>query len=202
MTERDLNRLREDLTTMQQAAQLGLPFGWADVWGSFGLGLWGGLLTVWVTLAPQAHPRLAWVLLGVVVAPVLWKGYGRRATQTPLRRREYRNNLIATLVGVPVLMGFLNWALRGGVPLQWGCAIIAFVAGMFAIHQGLTDRTRRYYLGIGLPSLLAGIALPLCTRPEDQLPIVVGVLMAALGLSTSAIQAWQLSNDARKHVTN
>ncbi len=68
MGESQLDRIRGDLETIREAAGLGLPFGWEDVWISLALVPCGVILAVVGTFAPlRLDP--AWGGLGLRVGP-------------------------------------------------------------------------------------------------------------------------------------
>ncbi len=68
MSQADLNRVREDLATIQHAARLELPFGKEDVRTSLWSAVCGLFITLWAVFAPWEY---RWVVLVPLVAAVM-----------------------------------------------------------------------------------------------------------------------------------
>ena len=66
----ELERVRGDLEAMREAAGLGLPFGWEDVWLNLALVPCGAMLAVLGFVAPLGSLRLAMMVLFALVVVV------------------------------------------------------------------------------------------------------------------------------------
>jgi hypothetical protein len=211
MSERDLDRVREDLATMRQAIGLGLPFGSEGVWVSLalaGTGIAVAAVTAWTNIATgSATPGSAarWAYVALVVVPALLV-FGvmtvvarRRQARAPLLWRDARLSWVAAAVAVPLYLGFRAWAVKNSIPPGALTAATLFLAGLFLLTGALADRGRWYTLGWGVSTLLAGVCAPLATYASAGL--VAGGWLLLGGLSTASIMAWQLRgrNDHGTH---
>ena len=195
MNEPEINRLREDLEAIRQAAGLDLPFNRRDVWiltpvGCIAgaviacMGWWVPVEYKWVALFPAA------IVLGVWL--VLARSAHRRRATEPVYWRETRYGLLFLLLFMPVLVGFIVWEATMGAPravIQTGAA---FFPGLGLAWFGVIDRTRRYYIGGALPLIIFGLMIPFCD--PRQIRAGAGLMLIAIGLLTAAIQMWQLRN--------
>ena len=71
MSQAEINRIREDLETIREAAGMGLPFGWEDVWLNLA-GVPCGLIVfaAGVFGAPECRTLMTMPALGALVAAV------------------------------------------------------------------------------------------------------------------------------------
>src|SRR5262245_18467921 len=117
MSHAELRRLRDDLDTMQQAAGMGLPFAWPDVWETLALVPAGGFLAAWAFLAPGD-----WLVLGLVpllvlaLAAAARRVWRRLRTGTPpTARRERTFASVGGLVIVGGLAVYFIWVKQFGL---------------------------------------------------------------------------------------
>jgi hypothetical protein len=195
MSQLEINRIREDLETIREAAGMGLPFGWEDVWLNLALVPWGlilsaaglfGLLESRVLMALMAMPGL-----GVVMAVVGLRYRFRRSTgRSPVRRLEYDLSLSAGLL-YGVLTGvFLAWAESSGQPTGMTVGLASAMCGGLCAVLAATSPGRRYWSAAAVVLIAYGLVHPLCS--PRQLDVAEGAAMVASGLLTAAIQAGQL----------
>ena len=192
MSRADLDRVRADLAAMREAAGFDLPFGRTDVRLSLGVAAAGAAVAGWAAFVPwgQRWGTLAPLLLLVAAYGVTGRRLARDRGREPARWRELRLTLIAAAVIGPVAVGYLFWEKSLGVPRNvTGAAAVVFF-GAAALVVGLADRARRHYLASAGYVMALGLAIPLL-RP-GQVPIAAGLCLIAAGLSTAAVQAWQL----------
>src|SRR3954447_19888780 len=118
MGEAEFDRIREDLETIREAAGLGLPFGWEDVWLNLALVPCGAILSAAGAFGPAEAARLAAMpVLGVVLMVVGLRYRFRRSTgRSPARRREYDLAIGAGLLYGLLTGVFLAWARSSGQP--------------------------------------------------------------------------------------
>src|SRR5262245_14497841 len=117
MSDAELRRLREDLDTMQQAAGMGLPFEWPDVWEALVLVPAGGFLAAWAFLAPAD-----WLVLGLAPLLLLALAAGARrawrrlhSETPPTARREHSFAIVSSLVIVGGLALYFVWVKKFGL---------------------------------------------------------------------------------------
>ena len=198
MNKPEISRLREDLEVIRQAAGMGLPFNFRDVWllntvvcvaGAVMacMGWWVPVQYLWVVLFPTA------IIVGVSLC-LARSAHRRRATE-PARWREQRYNLLSLFLFAPIIVGFIIWVAMMGMPREVIGASAMFFLGLVMAWFAVIDRTRRYYFGIALPLIVFGLAILFCDPRQTRAGM--GLMLIAIGLATAAIQMWQLRNQRR-----
>ena len=192
MSHADLERVRADLNTMREAAGDGLPFGRTDVWIGVALAGCGVVMAAWAAWAPREYRWgvLLPVLFFAAAYAALGRHVGRRKGREPARWREFRLTMVAGAVVVPLAVGYMFWEKSVGVPRGVAGAAAIFFVSLGAAVVGITDRSRRNYLGSALPGVAFGAAIPLLSA--RGVVVAAGLCLAAAGLLTSAIQVWLL----------
>jgi hypothetical protein len=116
VSDAELRRLREDLDTMLQAAGMGLPFEWPDVWEALCLVPAGGFLVAWAFLRPAD-----WLLLGLVPLLLLALAAGAvtlvpYALVAPLcgsQRQAIAVGGLAVMLAGLLAAAIMAWQVRG-----------------------------------------------------------------------------------------
>lgn len=176
MQDNTLDRVREDLATMNAAMGKELPFGSADVRFYVAMAVASGVFAVSHALGAHYGWPLFLSALPVVLAFMAYLGYlavksRRRSPVDVTRRREYRKTL---LILVPVALAALaarHWAARAGMShLQFGGAMLVTTGCVFAIIAMTSPRPARYprsyWLAAGLPLIAGGLWSPFCARTQ------------------------------------
>lgn len=107
MNETDLNRVRQDLDTLQQAIGFDRPFSRDDVVGNLWLAACSALLVVWGLLGASL---VRWtVLIPLAVTTVLIAAmFSLRAHRGRVKRasrwREHRAGLTAAVIATPLVV--------------------------------------------------------------------------------------------------
>lgn len=192
MSEAEIDRIREDIRTIREAAGLELPFGWEDVWLSLAGVPCGLVLSAVGALGPLSSARLATLpLLGVVLAAAVLRFQHRRSSgRSPLRRKEYDLGLATGLLCALIAGGYLAWARHLGRPTEVTGGLAVAMTGVLCAVLGATGRGRRSCFAAAAVLFAYGLVIPLCS--PRQVVIAGGVALAAVGLGAAAIQAWQL----------
>jgi hypothetical protein len=199
MSEAELQRLRNDLDTIQHAASLELPFGWAEVWLVLTLVPCGLVIYLWSAFGYQDYDWLGVVPLVLVAAGIAaWVMRNRvRFLGTPSRRRENRFGAIATMVMAVGMVSLIFWEKKLELPHVVVRGTALFMVGIMLVPVALSSRARRSALGASLALVPYGLLYPLCTR--NQAGVVGGLAVIVAGLSASAIMAYQLRADRDDH---
>ncbi|WP_165235191.1 hypothetical protein [Aquisphaera insulae] len=211
MSDSSLDRVREDLAVMRRAVGLGHPFEWEHVWACLALACVGGALAVITAVtgisvkpaAPGSASHLAY--LGLLLVPValalgLMATLGhRRKEAAPLFWREQRHSWVAAVVVVPLYVGFTIWGVKNGLAAGTLTAATFFLAGLFSVAAAVSERDRRYTLGFGLSTLLAGAICPWVGY--EGAGLLVGGWLALGGVSTAIVMARQLRSGV-EHATD
>ncbi|MDR3633242.1 MAG: hypothetical protein P4L84_05350 [Isosphaeraceae bacterium] len=192
MGQAEIKRIREDLETIREAAGMGLPFGWEDVWLNLALVPCGLILsTAGAFGPPESRMLMAMPGLGAVVAVVCLRYRFRRSTgRSPVRRREYDLALGAGLLYGVVAGVFLAWTKSSGLPTRMTGGVATAMAGALCAVLAATSPGRRYWSAAALVLIAYGLVHPLCS--PRQLVVAGGAAMAVSGLLAAAIQAGQL----------
>jgi hypothetical protein len=188
MSEANLERVRQDLATIQEAAGLVWPFGWVDVWQALALVPAGALLAAWAFFGPADYLVVGLVPL-VLLAVVA--GIRQLGKSEPATRREKVFSRASTLaVGAGLLIYFL-WARQFGVVRGAPGSVACLFLGIMCLVLALSSPARRVYLA-GTASLTPfGLVIPLC---HDQQTVIAvgGLAVMVAGLAAAAILAGQL----------
>jgi hypothetical protein len=194
MSETEIDRIRRDIDVIREAAGLGLPFGWEDVWLSLAAIPCGLVLSAVGAWGPLNSARLAAIpTLGILVAAAgLRFRYRRSSGRSPVRRKEYDLGLVAALLYALIAGGFLAWARHLGQPMQvTGGMALAMTGGLCAM-LGATASGRRSYFVAAAILIAFGLVIPVST--PRQVIIAAGAGLAATGMGAAAIQAIQLKS--------
>jgi hypothetical protein len=192
MSQAEIHRIREDVETIREAAGLGLPFGWEDVWLNLAVVPCGLIVSAaGVFGAPEWRTLMAMPGLGVVVAAVGLRYRFRRSTgRSPVRRREYDLAFGAGLLYGVLAVVFLWWAKSLGQPTRMMGGVATAMAGGLCAVLAATSPGRRYWSAAAVVLIAYGLVQPLCS--PRQIAVAGGAAMVVSGLLTAAIQAGQL----------
>lgn len=205
MSQAELDRVRNDLATMKQAAGVGLPLGPADIFLSIAWAVAGVPLAAWVAYRPAAPmtfglllciPSVCVLILSAIVAGK----YHRERGKEPVRWREHRSQWIAAAVLTPLFGAFITWGLIRGLGPETLTVTAMFMAGLGMVILPIVDRTRLFYVGWAVSTMLFAVTAPFLGK--RYLGVGVGGWLIVSGLSAAGIMAWQLRRRAGKHVTD
>jgi hypothetical protein len=203
MSKQELERIKEDIEIIKEAAGLELSFGWEDVWLSIYLIPVGVWLAIWRFL-PFQLSRI-WRILPVTVIFIVYVllriKYRRSTGRSPVRRRGYSVVLFLTPVLGLCAGGYIVWVIRSGRDFVFAVGGMWFFAGLMLLIFAFAERGRLYYLGWAIPVILFGISITIW--PElNMLEMNVGIMLIAASSVTAVIQAYQLKRSTSKNDTN
>jgi hypothetical protein len=203
MSKQELERIKEDIEIIKEAAGLELSFGWEDVWLSIYLIPVGVWLAIWRFL-PFQLSRI-WRILPVTVIFIVYVllriKYRRSTGRSPVRRRGYSVVLFLTPVLGLCAGGYIVWVIRSGRDFVFAVGGMWFFAGLMLLIFAFAERGRLYYLGWAIPVILFGISITIW--PElNMLEMNVGIMLIAASSATAVIQAYQLKRSTSKNDTN
>ncbi len=205
MSRTEMDRVRDDLATMKRAAGVGLPIGRSDVCLSLAWAVAGVPLAVWAPYAPPEQPTFGLLLvipcIGVLLlsAFVAKKYHCHRGT-APAPWREHRFQWIVAGVLTPVFGGFVAWSILWGMSPEAMTVTALFMAGLGALILPIFDRTRLFYLGWAVFTMLFAVTAPLLGR--RYLGALVGGWLILSGLSAAGIMGWQIHRSVDEHATD
>ncbi len=205
MSRSELNRVREDLATMKQAAGVGLPIGPSDVCLSLAWAVAGVPLAAWAAFARPEQTTFGLLLvipcMGVLaLSAFVAKKYHRDRGQAPAPWREHRFQWIAAGVLTPVFGGFVVWSIVKGLSPEAMIVTALFMAGLGMLILPILDRTRLFYLGWAVSTMLFAVTAPLLE--QRFWGVLVGGWLILSGLSAAGIMGWQIHRSVDEHGTD
>lgn len=193
MNESELNRVKKDLETIQDAVGLGLPFTRKDIWAALGFACWGlifGLCGILTHGAYQLVARLVWMSVGIIVAFQYVRSRKRSKTRSPAEQREFSFTKRYSAATILLSIVFVIWARKFGMPALLLAGSVSFFVAAFVLLLALTSRRRLCFLGFAIPLMLYALIFPLL--PESMYMSVKGAAICVAGLATAAILTLQL----------
>jgi len=203
MSLNEIDRVKDDIEVIKEAAGLELPFGWEDVWLSVYLIPVGVWLAIWRFL-PFQLSRI-WRILPVTVIFIVYVflriKYRRSTGRSVVRRRGYSGGLLALPIMVLCGGGYIVWVVRSGRDFVFAVGGMWFFMGLMLLLFAFVERGRLFYLGYAIPIILCGTAITIWPA-LNMLEMNVGIVLFAASSATAAIQAYQLKRSTRKNATN
>ncbi len=199
MSSTDLTRVKEDLATIRSAAGLEPPFGHEDVRASFMLAAGGAVAMLWALLPlglPDQWGMIPVILLVIAYVARMRARYARETGRSGVRRREYTAGLVGMVVVGVLAVVYRLWATKLGISLTVAGGAALFILGLSLILPVLRDRMRVPDLGLAVPLMLCGLAIPLVSV---SLWILVGAAFAIGGVAGALLIARQLRESAVDH---
>ncbi len=188
----DLDRLKEDLATIRQAAGLELPFGREDINLCFAFGGTAVVALAWA-LIPHGMPAY-WGFVPMLVLTVAWVvrmrvKYRQSTGRSPVRRREYTLSFILAVVLSALAFVYRIWGTKLGIPFIFVQGSASFFIGLAFVLVAILDRRRLSLLGFAVPLMCCGLAIPVLGVP---VVVLFAVAMLLGGPACACIMAWQL----------
>ncbi len=203
MNDAGLDRVRQDLKVMKQAAGTELPFGREDLkWGWID-GLMFVPLAAWAWLGPGTYMSLAIILSLLATLPGGWAFRRNRLRQRdrhPSRWREQRLGTMVVLGAVPLCCLIWVWAIANGTPPNTMVGLVLAVGGGVFTFIGLFSRIRRYMIGMGVATIACGLVMPGAT--DRQVGLAMALMFIVVAPVSTVIAAWQLRVEESGHATD
>lgn len=203
MNDAGLDRVRQDLEAMKQAAAVELPFGSEDLkWGWID-GLIFVPLAAWAWLGPGTYMSLAIVLSLLATLPGAWaiqRKHRRQRDRHPSRWRGQRHVTLLLLGAVPLAYVIAVWAIANGTPPNTMVGLALAVGGGVCTFMGLFSSRRRYLVGMGIAMTACGLVMPGAT--DRQVGLAMALMFIVGAPVSTAIAAWQLRAQESGHATN
>ncbi|MHC4478122.1 MAG: hypothetical protein ACYTEL_20985 [Planctomycetota bacterium] len=207
MNESELNRVKKDLETVQDAVGLGLPFTRKDIWAALGFACWGLIYALCGILTHGTYhlvAKLVWISVGIIVAFLYVRSRKRSKTLSPAEQRElsFTKKYSAAMILLSIV--FIIWARKFGMSALLLAGSVSFFVAAFVLLLALTSRRRLYFLGFAIPLMLYALIFPLLPEsmytsalifpllPESMYMSVKGAAICVAGLATAAILTLQL----------
>ena len=193
MSTTELERVKQDIATIKQAAGFDLPFGWDYVWlhlfGLPAMGVW--FLAYWL-ISDTPSPYVMGVplfLLPAVLGYLRFK-HRRSTGSSAIKRREYGVNFYASVFLAVAMLVLATWAKRVGIDTNLASIVITML-GLIRTVIAFLDEKRISYLGSSIPFILFGISIAIWPSRDT---IIWGFLITLLvaGPATAFIMMYQL----------
>lgn len=193
-----LERIQRDLSTLEQAAGIGLPFGRETVWFwaivSLGAGVlalvaaWGGAVQQMAAIAFFA------VVASALFLSVLVRGYraARDRAAYPAPWREFRAIGAAKAIVLPFVVAFFVAQALLGAPPIFVASSATFLVGLVCLVYGISSWTRRFAIGLGVPIMALASFLP--ALATAQIVVLVPLTASVAALAAAAVLAWQIAH--------
>jgi len=202
MAESDLIRVKEDLATIKRAAGLELPFGREEIWADLALAAGGVVAAAWASL-PHGLPAqwgMVPIILIVIVYLVRMRTRYRGSTgRSPGRRREYSAGLIGMVLVGGLAVVYRLWASNLGISLIVAGSAALFILSLSMLLPVLRDRGRMPDVGIAIPLVLCGLAIPLVPISHW---VLMGIAFAVGGVAAALLTAHQLRGCLADHAAD
>lgn len=199
MKEFGIDRVKQDLNTIQQALGLQPVLGWDDAWFLLGLAGIGIVLVFSASLGSQLV-RLAMIGGAAVAIFVYCSVYMIHRYRTKQRRpaswREARIALVMIAIIMPALVAFGVWVIRQGLSHDAIFSALTFSIGLAYVVVAFTNRNRLSCIGFGVPAIVLAFYFPTVMRLRI-VDLAIGLLLVTSGLLMSGIVALQLRS--RRH---
>lgn len=199
MAHEDINRLKEDLSTIRQALKLDKPYDAKDIPSALLVGA-GALVALPLVEFTSWNRQLILILALLPGIVAYWRRYVEVQKAPPERtelRKEFKIAGLAVVTVIPGAISFLWWHQWNGISTVAAGSAILFCMGMVWLGIGLLDATRRSYLIGSVFTIAYAVLLPMLT-PQRIATVGVGVL-ALVCLLTAAFIWRQTRLDAKSH---
>jgi hypothetical protein len=203
-----LRRVQDDLATVKAALGTDLPYDRSHVvlylLGAGGGVLLGGLALL--GLVEHVRPVLgAWVGLMLAAWALQVRHLRARRAEAPALWRWGRKETAASLVAIPLLVGYVIWVgTLGRWQGHWGlreafamASAVFFFLGLVGCVCGTADR-RWHLLGGAAALVVGGVLVPLCST-HQQFHLLLGGMIFVGGLSSGLLLLWQLRRHEVSH---
>ncbi|MFC1782899.1 hypothetical protein ACFL02_04870 [Planctomycetota bacterium] len=199
MNTKDLERVKQDLDTIEQAAGIGLTYGKEDIWLNIVASACGLLIAVCSLISEGVS--VIWSLLPFTLVGIAGLGYFRykyrRSTgASPVRRREY--GLAYNFVPVILVSAYMIWMIYMGMSKYYVMSAGLFAIGMLYITFSLSVRTKMHYLGYGIPIIILSFMIPFFSK--SWAIFACGATITISCLAVAAIQYLTLKKTELCHV--
>ena len=199
MSVNEIQRVKQDIDTIKEAAGLELPFGWDSVWAHLiGVPCIGVCCLVYCLLSdsPSRYALAVPAALVLLLLGYLRFKYRRSTGRSATERREYGSQFYMTVFLVVFAGGFLTWAKLAGVDIVYIVYVASGLATMLGImitFNGFSRRVYRSALGGGIPCILYGISIAVWPSPSAVL-INATILLFVAGPAMAFIEMYQLKH--------
>lgn len=199
----ELERVKQDIATIKQAAGLELPFGWDFAWltliGFPFVGIW------FLVYRLMFEGRSVFILAVPGVLLLAACGYlrfkHRRSTgSSTIKRREYGINFYGSIFILAATLVLFTWARRAGINIRHISGGVIIMCGLMVMVMAFESKQRLPNLGAAIPGILFGISI--AVWPTAEAVIRNGCIMLIVaGPAMALIMMYQLkqagqNNDA------
>ncbi|MCK4850522.1 MAG: hypothetical protein KAT11_04180 [Phycisphaerae bacterium] len=196
MSVNEIERVKEDIDTIKEAAGLGLPFGWDYAWlylfAPPALGVW--FLAYWLIAdRPSRYVMVAPAVLLLAVLGYLRFKHRRSTGSSAIKRREYGINFYGSIIIGAVIAVFVIWVKRTVINTAYLGSGVLIMGGLMVTLMAFQGKQRISYLGSGIPGILFGISM--AVWPTADAVIRNGCIMLVVaGPATALIMMYQLKH--------
>ncbi len=198
----EVQRVKEDLATLQRAAGLESLVGREDVWANLAVAAAGVVAVVWALL-PHGMPQQWGIvpLVLVVLSYLIWQRARHRQStgRSAIERKKYSAELAGVILITALALVYRLWANELGISRAVAGGAAFFILGAAIVVFGLRERERWPELGMAIPIMLCGLAIPLLSVSTW---VLLGSTFAVGGAVTAGLTAYQIRLDANAHAAD
>ena len=201
MSVNEIDRVKQDIATIKEAAGLELPFGWDYVWAILiGIPCIGVVCLIYwlISDSPSRYALAVPAALVLLLLGYLRFKYRRSTGRSATERREYGSQFYITVFLVVFAGGFQTWAKLAGVDIVYVASGLATMLGIMITFNGFSRRVYRSALGGGIPCILYGISIAVWPSPSAVF-INLTILLFVVGPAMALIQMYQLKQAGQKN---
>ncbi len=202
MSVSEIERVKQDIATIKEAAGIELPFGWVDVWLClFGVPTMGIWWLLWLFLSKSRPSPYVMAVPAVLLLAIL--GYlrfkHRRSTgSSAIKRREYGISFYGSIFFFAAGAVFLTWARRAGMDKASLGSGLVTMCGLMITIMAFQGKQQISNLGVGIPVMLFGISMVIW--PSADAVIRNGSIAAIVaGPVIALIMMYQLKQAEQKN---
>ncbi len=202
MSTSEVQRVKDDLATLQRAAGLESLVGREDVWANLAIAAAGVVAVVWALLPhgmPQQWGMVPLVL--VVLSYLTWQRARHRQStgRSAIERKKYSAELAGVAVVIVLALVYRLWANELGISREVAGGAAFFILGAAIVVFCLRERQRWPELGTAVPIMACGLAIPMLSVSTW---VLLGGTFAVGGAVTAGLTAYQIRMDANDHAAD
>lgn len=202
MSTSEIQRVKDDLATLQRAAGLEPLVGREEVRANLAIAVAGVGAVVWALL-PHGMPQQWGMVPLVLVVPsyLIWQRARHRQStgRSAIERKKYSAELAGVVVITLLAVVYRLWADELGISRAVAGGAAFFMLGAAIIVFGLRERQRWPELGMAVPIMLCGLAIPLLSISTW---VLLGSTFAVGGAVTAGLTAYQIRMDPNAHAAD
>ena len=201
MSVTEIERVKQDIATIKEAAGLELPFGWDSVWLSLiGLPFVGAWCLIYHLVFDGHSPfimGISFVIFLAVLAYFRFK-YRRSTGRSAIKRHEYGVAFYGCIFVAATMAALLAWAYLAGIDIPYIASGGMTMVGLMLTLRAFESKKRLSNLGAAIPAIFFGISIAVWPSPATILTTACITLVVA-GPAMAFIEMYQLKQAEQRN---